>query len=173
MGCFSFTTADTNKSISIRYSTSGTFPVAVLVPEEFGGGQITECSYEGHGDFGGHDVFELLATWNKKYLSLDNAEKPERENFGEGEQEQKYYERELCGYNNFCEFISDYKNGMSRQKLSKKYGDDWKRDLGIAIWDDDKMRAGLKYPLKIVEDLSLTYEEVDGVSNDCPYQGCL
>ena len=62
---------------------------------------------------------------------------------------------------------------MSGQKLTKKYGGDWKRDLGIELGYEDRVRGRLKYPLKIVEDLSLVYENVTGISNDCPHQGCI
>lgn len=37
----------------------------VLVPKEFGGGHIEEDNYEGYGVFGGHDIYELVAQWNK------------------------------------------------------------------------------------------------------------
>lgn len=48
MGFFSWITADTNKSISNAYSRLGTFPVYVLIPQEFGGGYIMETEYEGY-----------------------------------------------------------------------------------------------------------------------------
>ena len=172
MGCFSFKTADTDKSISIQYSASGTFPVAVLIPKEFGGGRIIEKSYEGYGVFGGHDVFELLLKWNQKYLTPENLEKPNVDDYGVDKRSRENYLTALHEYECLCELISDYKNGMSSQKLSKKYWSDWKRDLGIEVGDDEDRRARLKYPLKIVEDLSLSYEDVEGFSKDCPYQGC-
>ena len=43
--------------------------VYVLIPKEFGGGHIKETCYDGYGNFGGHDVYELVATWNRKPLS--------------------------------------------------------------------------------------------------------
>lgn len=64
MGFFSWVTADTNVSISNRYSDKGAFPVYVLIPEEFGGGYIKEENYEGFGIFGGQDIYELIARWN-------------------------------------------------------------------------------------------------------------
>ena len=68
MGFFSWKTSDTDKSISNRYSSRGTFPVYVLIPEEFGGGHIEERNYEGYGEFGGQDIYALVARWNKPEL---------------------------------------------------------------------------------------------------------
>ena len=65
MGFFSWMTCDTNRSISNTYSSRGTFPVYVLIPKEFGGGHIEEDNYEGYGVFGGHDIYCLVAQWNK------------------------------------------------------------------------------------------------------------
>ena len=172
MGCFSYITADTERSISIRYSVSGTFPVAVLIPEEFGGGAIIENYYEGYGEFGGYDIFEMIATWNRKYLTTDNLEKPVREDYSEGEEGENYYKRAVGNYLFYCDLISDFKNGMTERMLAKKYGDEWKRDLGIAVASYDEQMGKLNYPLKIVEDFSLKYKDVEVFSKRCPYQGC-
>ena len=43
--------------------------VFVLVPKEFGGGHIKETCYDGYGHFGGYDIFDLVADWNRKDLS--------------------------------------------------------------------------------------------------------
>jgi hypothetical protein len=64
MGFFSWKTSDTNRSISNQYSSRGTFPVYVLIPQEFGGGYIKEENYEGYGVFGGKDIYTLVANWN-------------------------------------------------------------------------------------------------------------
>lgn len=68
MGFFSWITSDTKRSISNMYSCRGTFPVYVLIPEEFGGGYIEEKSYQGYGNFGGRDIYALVAQWNKPEL---------------------------------------------------------------------------------------------------------
>lgn len=64
MGFFSWKTSDTDRSISNQYSSRGTFPVYVLIPEEFGGGYIKEENYEGYGEFGSRDMYALVAQWN-------------------------------------------------------------------------------------------------------------
>lgn len=65
MGFFSWLTCDTGRSICNRYSGRKTFPVYVLIPKEFGGGHIREDDYEGYGEFGGQDIYSLVAYWNK------------------------------------------------------------------------------------------------------------
>lgn len=64
MGFFSWLTCDTKRSISNNCSYKGTFPVYVLIPQEFGGGYIEEKDYEGYGVFGGKDIYDLVAHWN-------------------------------------------------------------------------------------------------------------
>lgn len=71
MGFFSWQTADTKRSISNKYSSRGTFPVFVLLPE---GGFIAEDNYEGYGVFGGQDIYALLAQWNAPELCTGDPE---------------------------------------------------------------------------------------------------
>lgn len=42
--------------------------VFVLIPERFGGGHILEECYDGYGHFGGEDIYELVAKWNKDMI---------------------------------------------------------------------------------------------------------
>lgn len=65
MGFFSWVTSDTNRSVSNVYSDRGTFPVYLLQPQ---GKPIFEEEYEGYGEFGGYDIFELVAKWNDEGL---------------------------------------------------------------------------------------------------------
>lgn len=80
MGFFSWKCSDTERSISNRYSERGTFPVYVLIPEEFGGGYIKEENYEGYGIFGNRDIYALVAYWNcpEKCIGNDDYDR----NFG-------------------------------------------------------------------------------------------
>jgi hypothetical protein len=59
MGCFSFITADTKKSIRLDKP----FTVYLTAPD---GRQWREDEYEGYGEFGGKDIFELVAELNGK-----------------------------------------------------------------------------------------------------------
>ena len=68
MGQFSWLDCVTGEQIIDNKRKS----VYVLVPKEFGGGHIKEGVYDGYGHFGGHDIYELVADWNKEYISFDN-----------------------------------------------------------------------------------------------------
>jgi hypothetical protein len=61
MGFFSFLTNETKRSISNVYSAKPTFPVYMLDDK---GNVWKESKYEGYGDFGGKDFYELLAEMN-------------------------------------------------------------------------------------------------------------
>lgn len=61
MGFFSWITQDTGRSISNTYSTRDTFPVTMTDNK---GNSWKETEYEGYGDFGGKDFYELLAEMN-------------------------------------------------------------------------------------------------------------
>ena len=61
MGLFSWNTCDTNRSISCEESDRGTFKVHMITPD---GRVFTEENYEGYGEFGGKDFYELLSELN-------------------------------------------------------------------------------------------------------------
>lgn len=64
MGFFSWKTQDTKRSISNRYSSRETFTVYMINP--LTGESYRENEYEGYGEFGGKDFYELLAELNGK-----------------------------------------------------------------------------------------------------------
>lgn len=61
MGFFSFKTQDTDKSISNIHSVRGTFTITM---SDNKGNKWIEHEYDGYGDFGGKDYYELLAEMN-------------------------------------------------------------------------------------------------------------
>lgn len=61
MGFFSWKTNDTNRSINNRFCGKSTFTV-ILMDDK--GGEWCEDFYEGYGDFGGKDFYQLLAEMN-------------------------------------------------------------------------------------------------------------
>lgn len=62
MGQFSWMYADTMNAKAL--CEGGT--AYVVMPD---GGYIYEDDYDGYGRFGGQDVYDLVADWNRKYLS--------------------------------------------------------------------------------------------------------
>lgn len=67
MGFFSWITSDTNKSIANSSSNRKTFTVHMITEN---GLVFTEHDYEGYGEFGGKDIYVLIAEMNN--LEFDN-----------------------------------------------------------------------------------------------------
>lgn len=61
MGFFSWNTCDTGESIANNCSTRPTFTVHMIAPD---GRVFTEKDYEGYGEFGGKDFYDLLCDLN-------------------------------------------------------------------------------------------------------------
>ena len=61
MGFFSFKTSDTNESIFNCYSGEPMFTVYMVTED---GRTWVEQNYEGYGNFGGKDIYELIAELN-------------------------------------------------------------------------------------------------------------
>lgn len=61
MGFFSWKTQDTDRSIANAYSVENTFTVYMMDDK---GNIWKESDYEGYGEFGGKDYYELLAEMN-------------------------------------------------------------------------------------------------------------
>lgn len=61
MGFFSWKTQDTDRSVANAFSNRETFRV---VMHDNKGNRWVEDEYEGYGDFGGKDFYELLAEMN-------------------------------------------------------------------------------------------------------------
>ncbi len=110
--------------------------VYVLVPEEFGGGHILETCYDGYGNFGGHDIYDLIADWNQNYVDESILEKL---------YDDDWYVR--CGYKD------DFMHYLNKEPYSCE-----KRTIGIIIgcYDEDNVR--LRYPIKITHDKDAVYE---------------
>ena len=61
MGFFSWKTQDTDRSIANNSSIRGTFSVTMI---DDNGNRWIEHDYEGYGEFGGKDYYELLSEMN-------------------------------------------------------------------------------------------------------------
>ena len=133
--------------------------VYLLKPKEFGGGHIEESCYDGYGHFGGQDVFELVAAWNKGFIPdmLDlmdagdwkcqsgDATKKMLENF--------YNDKPLM-------------EGLSEEEaLGKDF-----RWLGIVMACYDEDNSSLPYPIKITYHQNAIYEMCQFSEGD-PNQG--
>lgn len=147
--------------------------VYVLVPKEFGGGHIKEECYEGYGVFGGHDVYDLVADWNREYIDPYMLKKPKRSNWGDWDGADDAYESAVRGWERERRKIADFiKQEKSNAQMAEEYGSGWKRIIGIEIACYDEDNANLRYPIKITHDPNAIYEWC-GISKGDPNQGWL
>lgn len=188
MGCESWITNEGKPIVAGKHET-----VFLLVPKKFGGKNISDTCYSGYSSFGGYDAYELVADWNKEYLSelsihdvprqedyknsMYEFEKEELRKEGKSDAEiekivqekaQKNYERAVLRYKWACERILDFKV-MSHEKMIEKYGEDYKREIGIDIACYDEDNLSLPYPLKFSFS-DMKYEDAKPAISD-PDQG--
>ena len=123
----------------------------LLVPKEFGGGAIAEECYDGYGNFGGHDVYELVAEWNRNFVPV------------------------LFGYADNNKWECDISDD-DRAELEKFYRHEEisceKRVLGIIMATYNKDNARLFYPIKVTYKMNAVYESCAPSKYD-PNQGWL
>lgn len=169
MGNFSWCTSDTRKSIPCVLDAYEGAPSVVYLLNPFGT-PYKEADYEGYGVFGGRDVFELVAEWNKPFLSSANIKKPDMSRRSQSSEKEEYCRAALDSYNAKCLRLSDFVSGKSDEYMSNIYGPSWKREIGIDISCYDKEHVKLRYPIKIVEK-PCSYNKA-GISPQCPFQGC-
>ena len=141
MGQFSWMYCDTDNKRNLRVGGKA----YVLLPD---GGYIEETCYDGYGNFGGKDIFDLVIDWNRKDLTVEKMEKPKREQWSNEDLYNamvKQYER----YERFVQILEDCRS-LSDEEMTAKYKNpEWKRNLGIDIACYDEDNAILRYPIKI------------------------
>ena len=198
MGVFSWLDCKNNRK-AIKIGCDAT--VYVLVPAEFGGGHIAQYSYGGYGDFAGYDIYELVADWNQNYItdelinSLESLKLPKIEQFwgglydwdiekllAEGKTPEEIeaikdknraeaYNRNLRYTKRNIDRMKDFAAGTDEETMIARYGEEYKREIGIdlACYDEDNRR--IKYAIKITFDEASTYEARKPSKSD-PNQGC-
>ena len=143
MGQFSWLDCKTGKQIvDNKYKK-----VYLLVPRVFGGGHIEESCYDGYGRFGGQDVYDLVADWNRKFISQNpDFVLP--------------YSGSVNKMPGFSTYIDLKKSRRQVIEAMKKESNmpwyEW-RSIGIDLACYDEDNAALPYPIKI------TYDENDAL----------
>lgn len=137
----------------------------LLIPAEFGGGHIVEGCYNGYGNFGGRDVYEAVAEWNRKYIKTALEDPCWEGTLGTAMQKIAIA---YCDGNeeSALEKIKELFPEESDFHYMKR---EWKREIGIflACEDNDK----IPYPIKIAGKENTVYEDCPFSEND-PLQGC-
>lgn len=169
----------------------------LLVPKPFQekyGKAIHETCYDGYGHFGGYDIYELVALWNRDYLPKTTSvvQEPKLENYGglydfekenlrsrsyteeeiktaDQNERTKFYNMALETYKTNLQMMDDFSSGVSNSEMQKRYGTNYLRSIGIniACYDDDN--KVLKYPIKITTK-EMEYEDAEPSMSD-PEQG--
>ena len=193
MGQFSWIYSDTHKQL-LDDIYADTY---LLVPKPFQekyGKAIYEGCYDGYGNFGRYDVYELVALWNREnlpsetralrlpkveeYGGLFDSEKEELRKKGateeeikkaDAEKQQEYCDKAILRYKKALLRNKDFANNVPDNVMKEKYGRNYLREIGIDIACYDEDNAVLKYPIKITTK-EMEYEEVAPSLSD-PNQG--
>ena len=163
MGQFSWIYADTDKAmIDGRHTDS-----YLLIPPAFQdkyGKYIKETCYEGYGEFDGHDVYELVAEFNRDFIPtvIKLAEKGEWHCIGKGTVEEIKNNKD---YKNLVLYWIEGNKGADEgyefNSLARLVG------ICLACYDEDNVR--LPCPIKITKE-PCEYGSV-GASKSDPNQG--
>lgn len=163
MGQFSWKYADTNNRIALKLLGSAYVPC----PD---GTVIYESCYQCYGMFGGHDIYDLVADWNRSYLSVDILGKPKRDDYPSSSQGERYYSNNLKWYEFKCRRLQDFINEKPDSYMAATYGDDWKRQIGIDLIHEKRSNKSLRFPIKICRNRPDSYDKIRPSTID-PHQG--
>lgn len=171
MGQFSWMYADTDNKINLLEGESAW----LLQPN---GKHIYESEYDGYGNFGGYDAYDLVLEWNREFLNVSMLPKPDRTSWSNDMEGTLWYQKAMNAYEKTVSVLEKYMSGASdieMQDFSKQVGygftngEDWKRNLGISIACSDEQNAALPFPIKICKE-PCDYDSVCESKND-PNQG--
>lgn len=151
---YSWYASDTQKPVSSS--------AYVLIPQKFGGGYIEEHNYKGDGIFGGQNIYELVADWNKDALSEKNDKiwlKPNEKSFAQTVEGKQAYSIACKVYRQKTRAWRSFKSQTVKQ-MKNLYGENYKANLGLDIACYDEQNEILPFPIKITEKPAL-YEAMN------------
>ena len=180
MGIFTWTDAKVEKPRQNKYGDYNRKDVVeyggyakLIFPDDT---EIETEHHDSYGRIGMYDIYDLVAEWNRPYLSADNLEeRPKPERYGglwdfeketlrkqgkseeeiakaDEEERNRNWQAAVKRWERMAALIDEYKTGASEKSLAAKYGREWKRNLGIAIACEDENARKLKYPIKLTKD---------------------
>lgn len=180
MGCFSFKFADVKGAL--KYGRSAYLLLPAHLADEFGRKSIYESSYGLYGDFGGFDVYEVLAYANKDFIikvfdeasvkhfkGISSAAKRRysQKCLSASEIEAKDMEEKARNLKRFFAFKA-YKEKLKNAKsFSDVESEAWLREIGIELFFSAKR---VPFPLRISQG-DVLYEDCSRSSRDDPLQG--
>lgn len=149
--CFSWLDCKTGKQILNNVKKD----VFLLVPKEFGGENILEQCYDGQGNFGGYNVYSLVATWNKAYIDENIYRKPKAVDYIDS----NMYKNAISKFERNIEILKKWQSSsLSHKELCEIYGEDFLQKIGMAIASSNEKNDSLKFPIKITYNKDAVYE---------------
>lgn len=180
MGLFSWVTSDTEKSIPSALYTDRLMTVFLLTPD---GKAYREDEYLGYGEFGGVDVYELCASMNAKHLGmeswLEQVSSDDRRELGIFLELGSVYEdasgKLWAPFSRNYPFMDRFGITPTAGNYAEPVAPGMKTPneyIKSGEWTERSMKSigVIENPIKIVEDGSLSYNDV-GASALCPNQG--
>jgi len=163
MGSFSWLFSDTKKAL--KYGGDAYLPIPKnkgafdLLP----GTTLYENFYDCQGNFGGYDIYDLVAIWNREYLSEHpDYIVPDRKKTVSEYSWYRYYSDLSLDENKITQLMRTYENESCFSF----------RDIGIDIACGNKNNKKLPYPIKLCKfKENACYEDLI-YSKDDPLQGC-
>ncbi len=159
MGCFSRKFSDVPGRLII--GKRAIVPIPPCFQDKYGVSQIKENSYDGHGRYGCYDIYDLVADWNREFLSQNpDLYLPGQE--------------EVVSNFPWYPFYADL--SLSPEDIDRKMheitNDFEYRYIGIAISCYDEDNEKMKYPIKICKfEKNAIYDNLPASKRD-PMQGC-
>lgn len=152
MGLFSWLYADTNRQMFVNLHKESYLLIPKPFQKDIGSSYIVEHCYHGEGRMGGHDIYELVADWNRDYIPtyLQEAKtNPHAHSYA-------------LSLKDYADMMLFYEGKTPACEI---------RWIGILLAGEDEDNARLPYPIKITESLH-EYEEMPPSRID-PMQGCM
>ena len=164
MGLFSWMFADRNNVENLRIGMEAHIPC----PD---GSVVYTSRYDGYGHFGGYDIYELAADWNREYLSKNpDYVIPSRKAAAKPGKPFKIRISDFIWYPLYADLSIDRQEMVERMRKEK--GVDWfeYRQIGIDIACYDEDNEALPFPIKICRDPGSKYSGLPASKGD-PEQG--
>lgn len=164
MGLFSWMFADLDNKENLRIHMEAHVPC----PD---GSVIYTNRYDGYGHFGGFDIYELVADWNREFLSENPGYViPSRKAAIQTRKSTILKISDFSWYPLYADL--SISKGEIGDRLLKETGKDWfeYRQIGIEIACYDEDNEALPYPIKICRYPGNNYNNVPASKGD-PEQG--
>lgn len=175
MGFFSWKTSDEGVSVANTYSGVEPIPVYLLRPD--GKKPIKEEAYEGYGDFGGVDVFEILARDNLPEAMANTLSLEKLREIGIGVDCGSYYIHKETGqkwtvFHDYSALLDGeghhYPGGYDG--IVKEFGKSFNEMIANGDVEEKSISDLIQYPLKLSFDPNADYHSLPA-SELCPQQG--